>query len=208
LTVGASSHMGTVRRSDDAIGAFSSRGPTWIDFAAKPDIAAPGIGIESRSSPGSKLYSALSAYLLRGTVSVGYKPYLSLSGTSMSAPVVAGTVALMLEANPKLTPNAVKAILQFTAESHANENVLSQGAGFLNAKGAVRMARFFAAPRNGIGYMRDVIGGENIDWSRHIVWGNYLIEGGVPLPGSNAWATNQTWGAVKTQTGQPVAWGG
>ena len=34
----------------------------------------------------------------------------------MAAPVVTGTVALMLQANPSLTPNAVKAILQYTAE--------------------------------------------------------------------------------------------
>src|SRR5262245_37860336 len=207
LTVGASSHQGTVKRSDDIIANFSSHGPTWLDFAAKPDIVAPGVGIESLSDPRSELYGTFRAYLLNGTVLVGYKPYLSLSGTSMATPVVAGTVALMLEANPNLTPNAVKAILQFTAESHANENVLSQGGGFLNAKGAVRMARFFAAPQNGVGYMRDVIEGERIDWSRHIVWGNYLIEGGLPLPGSNAWANNQTWGAIKTQTGQPVVWG-
>jgi serine protease AprX len=207
LTVGASSHQGTARRSDDVVANFSSHGPTWVDFAAKPDIVAPGVGIESLSNPRSALYELLKPYLLNGLIPVGYKPYLSLSGTSMATPVVAGTVALMLEANPKLTPNAVKAILQFTAQSHSGESPLAQGAGFLNAKGAVRMAKFFAAPQNGTGYMRDTIEGERVDWSRHIVWGNYLITGGVPLPGSNAWATNQTWGAIKTQTGQDVVWG-
>jgi serine protease AprX len=207
LTVGASSHQGTARRSDDIVATFSSHGPTWLDFAAKPDIVAPGVGIESLSDPRSTLYGLLKPYLLNGTLSVGYKPYLSLSGTSMATPVVAGTVALMLEANPNLTPNAVKAILQYTAESRSGESVLAQGAGFLNARGAVRLARFFAAPQNGVGNMRDTIEGEGIDWARRIVWGNYLIQGGVPLPGSNAWATNQTWGAIKTQTGQPVVWG-
>jgi len=207
LTVGASSHQGTSRRSDDIIANFSSHGPTWLDFAAKPDIVAPGVGIESLADPRSTLYGLLKPYLLSGAFPVGYKPYLSLSGTSMATPVVAGTVALMLEANPRLTPNAVKAILQYTAESHSGDHVLAQGAGFLNAKGAVRMARFFAAPQSGLGYMRDTIENERIDWSRHIVWGNYLITGGMPLPGSNAWATTQTWGAVKTQTGQPVVWG-
>ena len=117
LTVGASSHQGTVLRSDDQVGDFSSRGPTWLDFAAKPDIVAPGVGIESLSDPNSTLYGLLTPYLLGGVIPVGYMPYLSLSGTSMATPVVAGTVALMLEANPDLTPNAVKAILQYTAES-------------------------------------------------------------------------------------------
>jgi len=207
LTVGASSHQGTANRGDDIVANFSSHGPTWLDFAAKPDIVAPGVGIESLADPSSTLYGRLGAYLLPGTVSVGYRPYLSLSGTSMATPVVAGTVALMLEANPRLTPNAVKAILQYTAESRSGESVLSQGAGFVNAKGAVRLAKFFSAPQGGLGYMRDTIEGQRINWARHIVWGNYLITGGVLLPGSNAWATNQTWGAVKTQTGQPVVWG-
>ena len=112
LTVGASSHRGTVNRADDRMASFSSRGPAAVDRAAKPDVVAPGVGIESLSVPGSSLYQSRSAYLLNGTVETSFLPYLSLSGTSQAAPVVTGTVALMLEANPTLTPNAVKAILQ------------------------------------------------------------------------------------------------
>ncbi len=62
LTVGASSHMGTVDRSDDTIATFTSRGPTAVDALAKPDIVAPGVGIESLAAPGSALY------LFRGRV--------------------------------------------------------------------------------------------------------------------------------------------
>ena len=47
----------------------------------------------------------------------------------------------MLQANPALTPNAVKAILQFTAEHRDGYDDLTQGAGFLNARGAVELAR-------------------------------------------------------------------
>src|SRR5438045_3758964 len=91
LTVGASSHMGTTDRADDTIAAFSSRGPSPVDHHAKPDLVAPGVGIESLSSPNSRLSESLSAYLLGGTVASAYPPYLSLSGTSMAAPVVTGT---------------------------------------------------------------------------------------------------------------------
>src|SRR5205814_6241946 len=69
LTVGASSHMGTIDRSDDTIAAFSSRGPTAIDHGAKPDLVAPGVGIESLSSPKSSMYNSMPAYLLSGTES-------------------------------------------------------------------------------------------------------------------------------------------
>jgi len=146
LTVGASSHMGTVDRSDDTVAAFSSRGPTAVDHMPKPDLVAPGVGIESLSNPESAMYTTQSRYLLAGTAPTAYLPYLSQSGTSMSAPVVAGTVALMLQANPYLTPGDVKAILKYTAQSYPGYDAMTQGAGFLDAKGAVELANYLAAP--------------------------------------------------------------
>jgi subtilisin family serine protease len=145
--------------------------------------------------------------LIAGKYSTWYKPYLSLTGTSMAAPVVAGTVALMLEANPALTPNAVKAILQYTAQARPDEYELSQGAGIVNARGAIRMARFFGSPTSGLGEMGDLIQGEWAPWSRQIIWGNYRVRGGVPLPGSSAWTLGLRWGAMEAQAGTPVAWG-
>jgi len=207
LTVGASSHQGTIARGNDIVGTFSSRGPTWIDFSAKPDLVAPGVGIESLSDPHGTLYNELQDYLLDGARVTPYKPYLSLTGTSMAAPVVAGAVALMLEANPALTPNAVKAILQYTAQADANESVLAQGAGLLNARGALRLARFFAQPEDGLGEPHDTIAGESIPWARHLIWGNYRVTGGVPLPGSNAWAATVEWGDSRTADGRLVVWG-
>jgi hypothetical protein len=148
--------------------------------------------------------------LLSGVSGLGlsYKPYLSLSGTSMAAPVVSGTVALMLEANPKLTPNAVKAILQYTAQVKSYTSYLVQGAGMLNARGAVRLAKYFAAPATTtLGDMGDSIEGSWAPWARHLIWGNYRLTGGIPLPGSNAWSTSVRWGALKTSTGKRVVWG-
>ena len=66
LTVGASSHEGTVTRTDDMMGDYSSRGPTALDFLAKPDLVAPGTGIVSLAVPGSLFYQTKAAYLLKG----------------------------------------------------------------------------------------------------------------------------------------------
>lgn len=199
LTVGASSHMGSAERNDDAIAAFSSRGPTAVDAAAKPDLVAPGVGIESLSDPGSAMYSSQAPFLLAGTVPTNYLPYLSQSGTSMSAPVVSGTVALMLQANPSLTPNQVKAILQYTAEIHADHDPLTEGAGFLNAKGAVDLARYFA----GI----DTIYPSSSAWSRRVIWGNKLLSAGRLTPDANAWPRSVVWGSRTSSNGEPIQLG-
>lgn len=199
LTVGASSHEGTVDRNDDVMAAFSSRGPTAFDYAAKPDLVAPGVGIESLSDPLSAFYSTKSAYLLDGTVPTATRPYLSLSGTSMAAPVVSGTVALMLQAHPALTPNQVKAVLQYTARVHARYNRLTQGTGFLNAKGAVELSAFMAG--------RSTTLPATNGWSRELVWGNQLVKGGVLEASANAWALDVTWGARTTPRGELVTWG-
>jgi serine protease AprX len=200
LTVGASSHMGTIDRSDDTIAPFSSRGPTAIDRAAKPDLVAPGVGIESLSVANSTLYNRYAAYLLPGTASTLYPPYLSLSGTSQAAPVVTGTVALMLQANPALTPNAVKAALQFTAQIYANYDALTQGVGFLNAQGAVELAHFLAAPST-VPYPATTT------WSQQLFWGNHRVTGGRLAPDADAWQPGTLWGGTTSASGQPIAWG-
>jgi serine protease AprX len=200
LTVGASSHMGTIDRSDDTIAAFSSRGPTAFDRAAKPDLVAPGVGTESLTDPTSSLYMTRSRYLLPGTVPTSYLPYLSMSGTSMAAPVVAGTVALMLQANPLLTPNAVKAILEYTAQKYPAYDVLTQGAGFLNARGAVDLARSFGMPTLGEGPSAH-------DWGRRLIWGNRRVRGGILGINGTAWAAGVTWGAQRASDGKDLAWG-
>ena len=63
------------------------------------------------------------------------------------------------------------------------------------------MARFFADAGDGPRRDRGLIEGEAVPWSRHIIWGNYRVTGGVPLPGSNAWTLGLTWGAMKAGRG-------
>src|SRR5204862_3893638 len=78
ITVGASSHNGTSDRSDDTVAGFSSRGPGAIDFAAKPDLVAPGVGTESLTDAASTLYLTKPTARLWGTVQTASEPYLAL----------------------------------------------------------------------------------------------------------------------------------
>ena len=150
ITVGAANTFGTDSRSDDGVTSYSSRGPTrgyytdtdgvkHFDNLIKPDLIAPGNRIIAAKSPGNYLVTAHPE--LDTTVS-SYPAHsmMNLSGTSMATPVVAGTVALVLQRNPQLTPNLVKALLEYTSQPLAGFNNLEQGAGLLNIEGAVRMA--------------------------------------------------------------------
>uniref|UniRef100_Q46C21 PKD domain-containing protein n=1 Tax=Methanosarcina barkeri (strain Fusaro / DSM 804) TaxID=269797 RepID=Q46C21_METBF len=128
LTVGATD-------SSDAIADFSSRGPVTLDDQTyiKPDISAPGVSIPS-TYPGDG--------------------YAYGDGTSMAAPHVSGTVALILEKKPTMTPAEVKKELESTAVdlgSAGKDN--DYGSGRIDAYDAVfgkgPVANFYAKPTSG-----------------------------------------------------------
>ena len=200
LTVGATNHHRTANRADDTLAPFSSRGPTHIDRAIKPDVVAPGVGIESLAVAGSTIYNLYPTARLSGTLDTATLPYLSMTGTSMAAPVVSGAIALMLQANPDLTPNLVKGILQYTAERRPRIELTAQGAGFLNARGAVQLAMALTedATRTRVD--------DPSPWSRHILWGNQR-RGGVLSAAANAWRPDVVWGAETTSDGAVISWG-
>ncbi len=90
----------SVREDRDQLADFSSRGPVTGTWEIKPDIVAPGVAINS-TIPGG---------------------YLSLQGTSMAAPHVAGACALIKQAHPDWTPEQIKAALMNTAKPLAKSN--------------------------------------------------------------------------------------
>jgi serine protease AprX len=122
-----------------------------------------------------------------------------LSGTSVSAPVVAGAVALMLEANYGLTPAMVKAILQYTAQVLPGYNLLQQGAGSLNIEGAVRLA---ANLRND--FSPRIQNGQTIHAGETMLWWS-----GATLPTPSSVINGQTvpWGKLVFVGGNRVVTG-
>jgi hypothetical protein len=106
----------------------------------------------------------------------------------------------MLQANPSLTPNLVKAILQFTAESRDGYNALTQGR-FLNTRGAVdSRGRGSSLPRGSRRAAPPTLSGPDA-WSRHIIWGNHRIGGGQLRAAANAWRNDVDVGQRLTPEG-------
>jgi serine protease AprX len=227
ITVGAVKTLDTVTRSDDRIPDYSSSGPTWYDAFAKPDILAPGHNIVAAAATQGTLYASYPQ--LRSADG----DYMRLSGTSMATAVASGSIALMLEANwaanhghATLTPNALKAVLQFTAvgihdDNGLEYNPLRKGAGSLNAKGAIDIGQSIDTSRPVGQYWLTnasatwtVIDGETNTWNQGIIWGSHIVSGTSPYYNEMAWGTGIIWGSAAstdviwaTNARYDVVWG-
>ncbi|MFZ5968291.1 MAG: S8 family peptidase [Bacillota bacterium] len=113
ITVGAADDNRTSTVEDDSIADFSSRGPTF-EGLSKPDVVAPGVDIMSLSNKSNTAY-------------------VSYSGTSMAAPIVAGAAALLYEKEPNLTPSQVKSRIINSAYA-IDRNRNAQGAGIISIR--------------------------------------------------------------------------
>jgi serine protease AprX len=129
ITVGSLNTWGTVKRSDDTLTTYSSRGPARYDGTVKPDVAAPGNKIVSLVATGSYLPSTYSSLHRAGS---GTNAYMQLSGTSMAAPMVSGGTALLLQGTPGMTPAQVKMALQAGATYMPAAGLMGAGAGSVN----------------------------------------------------------------------------
>ncbi len=208
ITVGAMRTWGTDSRVDDSIAPYSSRGPTFIDNIVKPDISAPGSNVISVLSPNCTLVKNNPQLQVDSN-------YMMLSGTSMAAAVVSGVAALILDKNPGLTPNAVKAILMYTAEKRA-EGSLETGAGYVNALGAVNLAANintntptsqYWITNGGIGLKYvNIIAGAPVVWGQTIVWSETIGAGNILLYNQPAWATTIVWSESVSTWATTIVW--
>ena len=217
ITVGAVDTRNTMTRTDDQVPAFSSRGPTWYDGFAKPDLVAPGRRVVSFMAKNSTLYNTYQSY----RVDVATRSYMTLSGTSMSAAVTSGVVALMIEAsrltNPgriALPPNAIKAVLQFTASPLSGVDELTQGAGSLNPAGALELVAALDPTQPvtawwlkfGVSPHSRLSNGEQVAWSQQILWGDHVLTGETIYVNQPAWSKAIVWGN-SVVWGNSIVWG-
>jgi serine protease AprX len=197
ISVGATNERGH-------LAGFSSRGEMGSGLF-RPTLVAPGVSVVSLRSTGASLTGTFGvAEADRNRLSPAEVPfYTSASGTSFSAPQVAGTIALMLEANPRLTPRQVRDILQRTSTPLPNYFQHEVGAGMLNAHAAVLEAAF---PERRMGLFRATLDQGQVKFLRDAPQplngfvsplGSYSVN--VNIPADALLTSVQTaWGPIST----------
>ncbi|AOE49819.1 S8 family peptidase [Kangiella sediminilitoris] len=144
LSVGAGTKQGTLidfssRGKRDETGDFTMPDGTQWTYSNEVSIVAPGVDIISTRATTNLTSNGGDADL--EAIETEYVPYYTMiSGTSMATPHVAGIIAMMLEANPNLTPLETKRILQETATNMPGYEKWEVGAGYVNAYAAVAAA--------------------------------------------------------------------
>ncbi|MFJ9752725.1 S8 family peptidase [Streptomyces chartreusis] len=127
--------VGAVDGKDELAG-LSSRGPRVGDSAVKPDLTAPGVAITAAAAPGSRLAQQ------EGEQPAGY---LTLSGTSMATPHVAGAAALLKQQHPDWRGERLKMVLTGSAKG-GPYSVFEQGSGRIDVAKAIQQTVFTEGP--------------------------------------------------------------
>jgi len=132
ITVGCLDENQTATPTDDSLCSISSRGLTE-DGVAKPDLVAPGRKIVSTLSAGINGQGSSLAAEFPQRISAD-REHISLSGTSMAAPMVTGAIALLLQKHSNLTPVQLKQLVATTTRPYPGQ---ADGAGVLNITAAL-----------------------------------------------------------------------
>jgi serine protease AprX len=158
ITVGATDDKGTTSLNDDVVASFSAYGTT-PDGIRKPDLVAPGKNIIARLvNTNMGMAKAHPGNVISGT-------YFKLSGTSASAPMVSGAVAILLQSEPGLNPDQVKYRLTSTAnKTWSGYNSTKAGAGYLDVFAAVKTSTSNSANTNILPSQLLTTGSEPITW--------------------------------------------
>src|SRR2546430_1441178 len=258
ITVGVMKTANTPTRIDDTIASYSSKGPTAYDYVVKPDIVAPGNQVVSTLAPNASLLGSptdvyLSEYSSSTTTTTSSggnnknnkknncstvatnaisTSYMRLSGTSMATPVVSGAAVLLLEQNPNLTPDQVKARLMktasktFPASSSATDpatgitytdyyDIFTIGAGYLDIAAALSSNDPAGASAASPTAVYDpttqsvsLVTGTSVVWGTDAVWDSSVVWGtNVFVKGTSVlWGSSVCWGS-RTSDGFSVVWG-
>ncbi|MEU0386073.1 S8 family peptidase [Streptomyces chartreusis] len=113
----------------DVLADFSSRGP-GLDGALKPDVTAPGVDITAASAPGNQI-----------ATEVGEKPagYMTISGTSMATPHVAGAAAILKQQHPEWKYPELKGALTGSTKG-GKYTPFQQGSGRIQVDKAIKQS--------------------------------------------------------------------